>query len=75
MSAAWSEATRIRAFLTAVGHAVPVAERPSDFTAWLAWAHAHAAALDPHSRGAVVGKPLEPEPLCRVDGSGEQRSR
>jgi hypothetical protein len=65
---------RRQEFLDAA-HAVPVAERSSEFAAWLVWALAHAAALDPLSRGAMVGKPLEPEPLGRADESGEQRLR
>lgn len=67
MAAAWSEAERIRAFLDAATHAVPVAEQSSEFAAWLAWAQAHAGSIDPLSRGATIGKSLEPEPLSTRD--------
>lgn len=63
MAASWSEARRIMAFLDAAALVVPTAARSHEFTAWLAWSRAHAAAIDPLSRGAAVAKPLEPEEL------------
>lgn len=68
MATSWSEAERIRAFLDATTRALPVAEQSSEFSAWLAWAQAHAASLDPLSRGTTIGKSLEPEPLNSHDG-------
>jgi len=63
MAAAWSEAERIKAFLDAASHAVPMGAQSQEFTDWLAWGRAHAAALDPLSRGERVAKPLEPDAL------------
>lgn len=63
MAAAWSEAERLKAFLDAASHAVPLAAQTQEFTAWLTWGRAHAAALDPLSRGERVAKPLEPQAL------------
>jgi len=67
MASSWGEAERLRAFLDATTRAVPVAQQSSEFSAWLAWAQAHAASIDPLSRGAIIGRSLEPEPLNSHD--------
>jgi len=44
-------------------NAVPLAAQTQEFAAWLAWGRAHAAAIDPLSRGEMIAKPLEPDAL------------
>jgi hypothetical protein len=65
MATSWSEAERIKAFLAAASHAVPMETQSQEFTDWLAWGRAHAAAINPLSRGERVAKPLEPQALDR----------
>jgi hypothetical protein len=60
MARDWSEAERIRAFLAAVGAALPVEQRNDLSVKWLEWAARRADELDPLSRPAEIAKDLHP---------------
>jgi hypothetical protein len=61
MTRRWGLATRVRAFLDQIEHAVPAPDRGEGFTTWLAWARSEADRLDPLTAPHAIAKPLEPK--------------
>jgi hypothetical protein len=60
MANAWVTANRIRDFLGALEARLPADARAEGTSAWLAWAHQHAAVIDPLGEPDRVAKRLEP---------------
>lgn len=61
MTRRWGLATRVRAFLDQIEHAVPAPDRGAGFSTWLAWARSEADRLDPLTAPHAIAKPLEPK--------------
>jgi hypothetical protein len=57
MANAWVMAGRIRDFLGALEARLPVDGRTEGTCAWLAWAHQHAATIDPLREPETVARP------------------